>query len=67
MRARPCKEKDIRRQRCRRISFFIEGQCLSESILYGGTAWEWKRFVWKSLLGVSRFSGRLRVKGRNIF
>lgn len=45
MRARPCKEKDIRRQRCRRISFFIEGQCLSESILYGGTAWESKRFV----------------------
>lgn len=43
-------KKDIRRQRCRRISFFIEGQCLSESILYGGTAWESKRFV-RGLLG----------------
>lgn len=56
MRARPCKEKDIRRQRCRRISFFIEGQCLSESILnvgllgskrfVRGAARESKRFVW---------------------
>lgn len=44
MRARPCKEKDIRRQRCRRISFFIEGQCLSESILNVGLLGS-KRFV----------------------
>lgn len=46
-------KKDIRRQRCRRISFFIEGQCLSESILYvgllgNGSALHGERFVWKS-------------------
>lgn len=66
MRARPCKEKDIRRQRCRRISFFIEGQCLSESILYGGTAWESKRFV-RGLLGrVSALYGGLLGGGSGL-